>query len=157
MEKVFPYRYNDEINKRIFNKVEECFEKRTLNINEIYDAFIAHNMNIIGFDAMEWPDFFQDLKDENKKNMVYDYKKRNIEQFNMEVCIQDQYMPSNYYLDEISVYSICMRLNHNLFNFSVSKLDQYEKDLKIYHSRHKKAIKYEKDNNFDNRGYPTKK
>ncbi|MFK8298997.1 hypothetical protein ACI76O_11425 [Capnocytophaga cynodegmi] len=67
MEKVFPYRYNDEINKRIFNKVEECFEKRTLNINEIYDAFIAHNMNIIGFDVMEWPDFFRDLKDENKK------------------------------------------------------------------------------------------
>lgn len=101
--------------------------------------------------------FFRDLKDENKKNMVYDYEKRNIEQFNTEVCIQDQYMPSNYYADEISVYSICMKLNNELFSFSTSKLEQYKVDLETYRIRHKKAVKYEKDNNFDNRGYPTKK
>lgn len=37
--------------------------------------------------------------------------------------------------------------------FSTDKLEQYKTDIETYKIRHKKSIKYEKDNKFDSRGY----
>lgn len=84
------------------------------------------------------------------------YKDLNIDRFGKEECIFGVYMPSNYYLDEISVYSICLSLNNKLFIFSIDKLDQYKTDIEKYKNNHKNSVNYEKNNKFDNGGNFTK-
>ena len=72
-----------------------------------------------------------------------------------EQCIRGTYRPSNYYRDEIAVYTICLQENHNLFIFSgKNEKLAYEPNLKNYKEISlKNSINYEKKKHYDERGF----
>ena len=151
MEKIYPYRYSDESNRTIFQKYDECYVFGEVSMETVYTDYIIYN-TITSYDWQQY-NTYEALPLE-KKQKVLKYKQENKDKYS-EQCIRGTYKPSNYYRDEIAVYTICLQENHNLFIFSEKneKL-AYEPNLKNYKEISlKNSINYERKNHYNERGF----
>ncbi|GIM50955.1 hypothetical protein CAPN003_24070 [Capnocytophaga stomatis] len=151
MEKIYPYRYSDETSRKIFQMDDDCYTFKEPSMNDVFYDFIVFN------DKVNDPDWqyssYEDIKSDKQKQEVLNYKKDNIDNYQIQ-CKDGTYKPSNYYRDEIAVYTICLRENHNLFVFSDKKENMvYKPNLKNYYDVLQRSMDYEKRNNYDEKGY----
>ena len=151
MEKIYPYRYSDESNRTIFQIDDDCYIFGEIDMDKVFSDFITDN-TIMDY---EWQQYFsyEELPLE-KKQKVLNFKQEHKDKYS-EQCIKGTYMPSNYYRDEIAVYTICLQENHNLFIFSEKNEKRaYKPNLKHYKEVSlKNSINYERKNHYNERGF----
>ncbi len=152
MEKIYPYRYSDESKRQIFQIEDECYIFREATMDEVFYDFIVLTYKV---DDPNWQyTFYEEIKSDKQRQEVQRYKKENEEKFQKK-CKKGNYYPSNYYRDEITVHTICLKENHSLFIFSDKKENLgYKRNLLSYKEELEKSIDYEKRKNHSEQGYP---
>lgn len=150
MEKIFPYRYKEENRRIIFNVVDECYLFKEPDIETVFNNYLTINQ-IDPFDDNWFKQTFNEL-DEDRKKIIMEYREKNKDIYQKK-CHKGIHKPSNYYKDELTVYSICMS-NHNIiFYFSSDKRKNYDYWIKEYTQFYKNSLDYEKRENYDSRGF----
>lgn len=153
MEKIFPYRYQKEEERAIFSMQDDCYTFGETDMEDILTDYMNDNWDT--YSDEKWNKLYKDLGEEEQK-ILLDYKNKNIDKYK-EHCQEGTYRPSNYYRDEIAVYTICLRENHNLFVFSDNKENnKYIPNLKSYKKILQNSIDFEHKNNYNEIGFKKK-
>jgi hypothetical protein len=148
--KIFPYCYSNEEAREIYVIEDSCFYYREKTMKEVYIDFTTTlNYRLI---SECWAENYIDLKDKQKQE-VAEYRRKNSGKYDQVICNPGLYKPSNYYKDEINVYSICLKLNGVLFNMSEKKNEIYHMNSEEYINKVHDSENYEIRNNINKNCY----
>jgi hypothetical protein len=143
--KIHEYKYENETERKIYEKIDNCFFYKDIPMQEIYEYFMVTLNNRMVIEG--WKNKYSDLSPAQQKE-VLEYKKKRTY-----TCSHGKYRPSNYYRDELNVYAICFKLDKVLYVMSEGKKTTYREKINGYEERKQDCEAYESRNNINAKGY----
>lgn len=148
MEKIFVYRYTNEALRQIYFEMDDCYTFKEPTIEDVYNDYLIEKQ----LSSDDWvKNHFNEL-DSDKKKIILKFKEDNKENYTQK-CHYGQYKPSNYFRDEYTIYSICLKEENNLFKASEMKLKNYKEMKDNYSEAINTSTHYEKKKNYDSTGF----
>jgi hypothetical protein len=143
----------------VYNFNVPCFEERIESeydfFERVYQFYISELLNNteMKYEIMDnFPASYRDLTVEQTatfQKFIEDKKYVPIKR-----CFPYQYIPSNFYWDEVNAHSETLKANSmNVFTMEKAKVDFYYFEIDKYKKKHETAKKYEIDNNINSNGY----
>lgn len=136
MNKIFPYIYEDESSRRLYSKQVDSLFFREPNSIELFNMFIQRyegELNL--WDKMNATELSQE-----QLAIYTEFCK----QFKGKaIYISGRYRASNYYLDELTVHQLCLKLINKLIRPTEEKVSFYQKEILRYSTLHQEMKKYE--------------
>lgn len=145
LRKVYEYRYENEDKRKLYVKPDPCFYFDNQSLQKIYEEFDVTLNNRRSEEG--WKNNYSDLTAEQQKEVLA-YKKKRTDK-----CSFGRYRPSNYYRDELTVYTICLKLDRVLYEMSDEKKAICKENINGYEELIRYSAEYESRNNLNANGY----